>query len=288
MGFIRSALPYILAIGGFLLPLFTLLKEWKEYESSKLRRAVLIALCAVTILSLVALHQDNLEKAQSEGKVIGLGKEISGLEGQVKASNKAQSDNTALFLGSLKDLSQRVSDLQSQVTTEALQKKLASVQEALQSTQKALAPGPKAQLSFSFDPPVNSPDGQRVSPSREITLPVSAEGIISVPFDILNSTEVDALDGEVTLAICQACKFVKDPEQFRRLPGEPEGTRNMPFQRILPKTIVHEAVDVIVPDGYANVSMGITYRCQTCDVPEAASQGTVHLARLGRDFLKSH
>jgi hypothetical protein len=70
---------------------------------------------------------------------------------------------------------------------------------------------------------------------------VSAEGAISVPFDILNTTEVDALDGEVLLAICQACKFVKGL-----------------FSEFFPRRLCIKPYNVIVPNGYANVSMGIT------------------------------
>jgi hypothetical protein len=271
--------PYLLAAATIALAVFELIKDWDDYRNSWLKISALGAMCLIAVLTFVSLHQDNQDKrAQRE--------DAKKLEGEVEAANKAQTNNTVLFLSQFKDLSQQVSTLQTEVKTDTLQKKLATVQAELQSTEKALAPGPKAQLSFSFDPPSYSPDGKQSFPSTEITLPVSAADTISVPFDIMNTTEVDALDGEVTLVICKGCKFVKDPDEFRQLSGQPDGARNMPFARILPKSMVNKTVDVIVPKGYADVILGITYRCKTCDVPKDVSQGTVRLARLGRDFPK--
>jgi hypothetical protein len=77
-----------------------------------------------------------------------------------------------------------VSDLQTQVATEALQKKLASVQAELQNTQKALAPGPKAELSFSFAPFPNTPFGQPIVLVTDKTLPLNVDGSVHIDFEL--------------------------------------------------------------------------------------------------------
>jgi len=268
--------PYILAAATIAFAGFALVKDWDDYKHSWLKVGVLVAMCIISILTFVSLYQDNADKQSQRNTA-------RKLEGQVEAANKAQTNNTALFLNSFKDLSQQVTELQTQVKTDALQKKLARVQAELQSTEKALAPKPKTYLSFSFNPVSYSPDGKHTLPSTEITLPVSGDGVIHVPFNIMNTTYIDALEGTVNLVICDDCKFVKDPEGFTRLTHQPETQRSMPFERILAKSTVGETVDISVPEGFANVLMGIQFRCTTCVVTAETSSGTVHLKR---DFVK--
>lgn len=277
MNFIRDALPYILVVGGFLLPLFTLLKEWKEYENSKLRRAVLIVLCVITVLSLAALRQDNEDKEQAKRRAAALGQEISSLQGQVTAFSKAQADNTTQFLRSFNDISQKVARLQTEVTTEALQTKLAKLQAELQTTQKALA-APKTSLTFTFYP---FEKGQQ--PITDVVLPVDSNGSVHVQFAIMNTTRIDALDGGVNLVICDECKFSTEPSGFTKLQGEGATERYMTFEHILAQTMVVEAADVIPPKKAFQFDFGIQYRCRTCRIPSHPILGTV---RLQREFLK--
>jgi hypothetical protein len=128
------------------------------------------------------LTQEESVKQQRENE--RLRENIKGLEGQVKATNDALGENTKLFLGSFKKLSDELGNLRTQVKTEELQKKLATMEAELQKTQKALAPGPKAVLAFSFEPFINPPAGSStpVVLATDMKLPVLADGSVHVEF----------------------------------------------------------------------------------------------------------
>jgi hypothetical protein len=232
----------------------------------------------------MSLYLDFEEKRETAGTISRLEGQVKGLEGEVKAAHNAQTDNTQLFLESFKKLSAEVSNLQTQVKTEALQKKLATMEAELQKTQKALAPGPKAVLAFSFSPFINPPlVGSPVPlpvPVTDVTLPVLADGSVHVEFTVLNVSDVDALDGQLTLQICDDCKFAKEPPGFQKLAGQSDTERNWGFQGILVRTFLRiMTVDVTVPPKATRIPVGITYRCRTCILPEKPSTGIVRLVR---------
>jgi len=129
MSWFFSAIPCLLAIGTIVLGLLALLKEWEEYKNPRLRIAVGCVLVIVGLLTVVSLYLDSKEKREAASNINRLEGQVKGLEGEVKAANTAQKENTQLFLDSFKTLSERVSELQTQVKTEALQKKLATVEE---------------------------------------------------------------------------------------------------------------------------------------------------------------
>jgi hypothetical protein len=80
-----------------------------------------------------------LSKTNATNAINALKTEVAGLHGQVKAADDAQTQNTKVFIESLNRLSDKVRDLQTQVTTEDLRKQLASVQDDLHKTQKGVA-----------------------------------------------------------------------------------------------------------------------------------------------------
>jgi hypothetical protein len=277
-----SVIPYLLPVVTLVLGLLTLLKEWEEYKNPRLRIAVGCVLIIVGLLTIMSLYLDFEETRETAGTISRLEGQVKGLEGEVKAAHNAQKDNTQLFLESFKKLSAEVSNLQTQVKTEALQKKLATVESELQRTQKALAPGPKAVLVFSFFPFINPPAGSSapVVPVTDIKLPVLADGSVHVEFTVLNLSDVDALDGSITLQICDDCKFAKEPAGFRKLAGQSDTQRYMEFKRILTRVSLETmTVDVTVPPRFDRFLVGIVYRCRTCVVTEKVSTGTVHLVR---------
>src|SRR5207244_5392518 len=107
--------------------------------------------------------------------------------------------------------------------------------------------------------------GTPVEPITEVTLPVLADGSVHVEFTVLNLTDVDAVDGHITLHICDDCKFAKEPAGFRKLAGQSDRERFMDFQRILARVSVHTmSVDITVLPKATRIVMGITYRCRTC------------------------
>lgn len=103
--------------------------------------------------------------------------------------------------------------------------------------------------------------------------------------DVGNATEVDAVDGEIILSVRDACKLVKIPDGFVRREGQPEQTINMPFARVLAKSVLPRiSLDLAVPPSqYEDVSVGMTYRCRTCVIEPA---GLIILARLHRDTVQ--
>jgi hypothetical protein len=46
-------------------------------------------------------------------------------------------------------------------------------------------------------------------PATDVTLPVSADGTVHAHFTVFNTSEIAAVDGELTLQICDQCKFAK-------------------------------------------------------------------------------
>jgi hypothetical protein len=276
-----NAFPYFLPVVTLILGLLTLLKEWEEYKNPRLRIAVGCVLIIVGLLTIVSLYLESEEKRQAAETISRLEGQVKGLEGEVKAANTAQKENTQLFVDSFKKLSDEVSNLRTQVKTEPLQKKLETVEAELQRTQKALDP-PKAVLSFSFFPFINPPAGSRtpVTPVTDVTLPVLADGSIRVEFTVLNLSNADALDGSITLQICDDCKFAKEPPGFRKLAGQSDTQRYMEFKRILTQVSLETmTVDVTVPPRFERILVGITYRCRTCVVTEKVSTGTVRIVR---------
>ena len=168
------------------------------------------------------------------------------------------------------------------MVTEALQKKLANVELELQKTQKALAPSPKASLAFSFEPFNNPPAGSGASavPATETRLPVLPDGTVHIVFTVINLTDIDAVDGELTVVICDDCNFAKEPAGFRKLVGQPDRQRNMRFQRIFARTSLQNiTLHLVVPPMVTRIEIGILYRCRTCVLADRPSRGIVHLLR---------
>jgi hypothetical protein len=221
-------------------------------------------------------HSQREEKAETARKSQ---QNIDDLKGQATAAQQAQADNTQHFLEQLQQLSNKISELQTKAATEELKSQLATVKGELEKTQKALAPAPKATLLLTFPgyiPPTET------TPSfvlrTEMTIPATADGNVTVPFTVVNSTDADAVDGELTVLVCDACKYVKDPEGFRHLPSAPEAQRYMAFGRILASTVVWEQqMELIIPRRVQNFDIGMRYRCRTCILHKTTQMITVHV-----------
>ena len=259
--------------------LFQLKKEWDEYSKHKwLRRFVLAALVTVGALTFVSLHFDDKTKAEERTKSDG---DIRELKSKVQAANDAQTDNTKLFLKSFGDMSKEVGNLKAEVKTEALQKRLASVQADLQKTQKALAPGPKAELSFTFIPFNNPAANSPVSPTpiTDIDLPMNPDGSVHVEFGAVNMTSVDAVDVDLNIVICDQCKYAKEPANTVKLAGFADTIRLLHAPHVHALQVLTPIVlDIIVPADTMNVEVGFTYRCSTCTVTRLTSGGMVHIS----------
>lgn len=271
-GFFGSV-PYLLSLGTILLGLFEIIKDREDYKKARLSRPVAVIFVIVGALQIVSLRRDAQDRRDAE-------KNISDLAGQVKAANKAQTDNTALYVDSFGKMSDKLSGLEVEVRTDALQKKIGTLQSELQNTEKALAPGARAQLSFTFLPLTKAPLGetQAFLTSREVV--PAADGTVHLEFTVANNTEVDALDGDLSLFICEYCKYAKEPELFTKLPTGTLQERTYHFSQILARTIFAPmSVDVLPPPFARSFTLGVMYRCRTCVLPKSAKgiEGTVQI-----------
>ena len=254
-----------------LLALFYLLKDWDAHKTSLRRLIVLFLIIGIGVGGMFSNYFTVKKYNDQHQKDQGL---MAGLQTAVETANKNQEDNTKHFLDAFGKLSQKVSDLQTQVNTAQLRKEAEQLRVELAATQKALIP-PKATLNFTFPRP--RPDAPLL---RTITLPVE-NNIVHVEFAIKNDTDVPALDGQITLRICNLCNFASEPPNFRRLEGQPDTQRTLKFDRILPRTQVNiHSVDVQVPQEIKQIDFGITYRCRNCVLSDPRDNiGTIFLSR---------
>jgi hypothetical protein len=154
-------LDYILPIAACFYALLQLAKDWEKHET-KLRRTA--ALVLVMLLGVGSAINTYYSKSRAVKRHSDDQAKIAELKKAVEVSSQDQRSNTEQFVTAFGSLSKKVADLQTQVKTEKLQSKLAEVQSDLQKTQKALAPGPKAELAFTFLPFNNPPATSSASP----------------------------------------------------------------------------------------------------------------------------
>jgi hypothetical protein len=263
-----------LSVAVTIIALFQLWKDWKAH-AHPLRRWILLGVilfCGVGNVYMVWKTGKQHEADQQN---------IAGLKQAVDSATQSQESNTHQFVDSFGKLSQKVSDLQTEVRTEALQKKLATVQLELQNTQKALAP-PKAKLLFTFLPYDVGVLGQKgVVPNTDVTLPRNL-GIVHVEFTVLNPTEVEAENGQITVIICQECRYAREPDGFTKLDDRPDYERYVPFSVIRAKGQYQTLrLDLFVPLQLKHVPVGVNYRCHNCDIVRSNDGlfGMVHIQK---------
>jgi hypothetical protein len=270
-------LNYVLPIAASFIALLQLAKDWGAHQTTWRRGAALLLIMLFGVGSAINIYYSSQRAAAQHANDQA---EIQGLKTSVETANQAQKANTAQFLDAFAKLSKEVQDLQTQVTTEKLQSKLMGVQAELQKTQKALAPGPKAELSFTFAPFPNVPPGQPIILVTEKTLPLTADGSVHVEFEIVNTTDTDAVDTEINFQICNACRYAKEPDGLKKLPGLGDTQRYLYIRDILAKMAYKTMeVDVIPPPLDQSFLVGIEYRCHTCVIPKQPSSGIIHILR---------
>lgn len=274
-------LDYILPIAACFYALLQLKKDWEKHETKFRRTAALVLVLLLGVGSAINTYysESRAVRQHSDDQA-----KIAELKKAVEVSSQDQKTNTEQFVTGFGALSKQVADLQTQVKTEKLQSRLAGLQADLQKTQKALAPGPKAELTFSFVPFNNPPltESTNGSPVTETTLPLSLDGTVHIDCTVLNMTEVDAANVELTLLICDhGCKFAKEPEGLTKLAGMKDTERYLSLPHLQPmqayKTI---GLDIIPPAAAKAMEVGFTYRCTTCILSRKTSNGIVHI--LGR------
>jgi hypothetical protein len=282
-----DAAPYILAAGAILLGAFEIIKDWKDYKSSWLKMAVATVFIIVGAVSIASLYHEGRAKKETELENKQAAQrseqEMQSLRRETEAANLAQVANTKLFLDSLSKMSSQVSDLKTEVKTEALQKRLGDVQSELAATRKALAPGPKAELIFTFVPFFNPAAPADPIPSKEVTLPLKGDGSVHFEFSPINPTDVDATDVGLDFYICDVCKYAKEPDGFTKLKLMTESERFLPIPHLHALEALNPiGVDMIVPRGATRIVVGFSYRCNACSLHvglTAATSGTINIDR---------
>jgi hypothetical protein len=225
-------------------------KDWNSYNPKSIRYLLLLAVFIACGWGILYQDQQMRDKATASARA--------------DTARTAQQDNTAAFTKSFSALSTELGDLKTKLTTEDLQKKIVTFQAKLD---KALNPL-QAKLAFSFAPfkTVKVDDSHNSGePVTEKTLSLSPDGNLHVDFTVLNLTDVDAIDGEMTLQICDVCKFAKEPAEFSKLAGQDERQRHKTFDRIHSKVAFYTlSADITVPAGSKDVALGMYFRCNTC------------------------
>jgi hypothetical protein len=273
-GWFLASVPYLLAVGSILLGLFEIIKDREDYEKARLNKPVAIIFVVVGVLQIISLLRDASDRKEA-------GKNISDLKGQVTAANKAQTDNTALYIESFGKMSTKLTALETEIRTDALkqqnqelQKKIGGLQTELQSTEKILN-GPKASLTFTFAPYQNGPTG--ITPITDITLSKQPDGTLHFEFSILNNTDVDATQITINLVICDLCRFAKESPELSKVRGLSENRRFAEIPILHAKELFRVlGVDVIVPSSLGGIEVGFEYRCHSCSLDNKYSKGTIH------------
>jgi hypothetical protein len=262
---------YILIVGTVLLGLFSLYKDWQNYKHPWIRRAVAVVLVIMGAGSTIKQFRDNSAAQNRENNATA---SINALKSEVAALHGAQAENTKAFLQTLNGLSERVREMQTEVKTDQLQKKLANVQADLQRTQKALAPEPKPNLLFTFFP--FALDKDPPTPVTSVSLPLNPNGTVHVEYAVMNNSNKAMGEGQFSILICSRCRFASEPKDFYRYPGQDETVRSFNFSHLWGMTFFSPfSVDIIPPVGITTFPIGFDYRCADC-VPQKQT-GTVHL-----------
>jgi len=267
---LQHAGPYFpVALPGLIALKQLLFKDWRNYKPLW-TRWIPFALIAISLAwAIIYQSQQIREKAAAAARA--------------ETAEQAQKTNTEIFARSFKGITDELGEIKTKVATEPLRQEIAGLQSKLLATQKALDL-PKATLEFSFVPyniVKTDKSHNAYSPVTETTLAPAADGSLHVEFTVFNTTDADAIDGEMTLQLCDICKFAKEPPEFKRLPGQLENQRNKQFDRILSKTVFYTlSADIIAPPGSGpDVAIGMYFRCKTCIRREEPYRGTIHLSQ---------
>lgn len=237
-----------------------LFPDWFTKTNYLVRWCLGIVLLVAMVFSLRSLYNSNQQHKEDIGKIDLLNQKIADSEKRqetnAKLFVKGQNDQSDLFAKNYGNLSDKLRDVEVGVKTADLRETVASLQRELKATQTALIV-PKATLLLSAqdtDPP-----------SLAASLPENA-GIVHVMFTVFNLSDVDAIDGELVLMICDSCEFVTVPNGFDKpTEGDLATQRNFQFKQIPAHSKTYRMkFDVKVKDRLPSFKYGIKVSCRTC------------------------
>ncbi len=134
MSIFSGSLSYILLVGTILLGIEEFLrKRDDEFKDKRRMKGVFAGLILMGVLNLASLYHDNDEKERKEKKAekdnAALQRNVAILQGKVDIATQAQNtaiqaqkDNTAQYLTKFGQLSDKVNELKTEVTTAELQR----------------------------------------------------------------------------------------------------------------------------------------------------------------------
>ena len=252
LGYLSVALFVLISCAGFYPDIFV--------NQGKTLRISLGGVLVLAIgLALYSFREGNAQHSKDAGQ-------IDSLNLSVKIANDIQEKNAKLFIQGQKDvseefakkygdLSNKLAALQTGIETADLRKEADGLRAELKANQKAMVV-PKTVLTFSL----------KNSPTPVLAESLSAHnGIVHLSFLIINTTDIDALDGDVVLYICNACEYATVPPGFVKVSGALDNQRNLTFSRILAHTGLPEMeFDIKVPPSLQSFIVGAKVYCHTC------------------------
>jgi hypothetical protein len=258
-----DALPYTQAVAFTSIGVIGLLYK-DTYRHHGARRA---ALCLFVLLGCLMALNTYRERDAAQQAGIKTAGNFDGVNGRLDGLKKDLGDRVDKAGGSVGTLTDRFDIFEKKVRPDELRGEMNGMKTELENTQKALNP-PKVTLLFSFIPlKVIHIDAENTTgePVTEKTLTRTEDGSLHIEFTVLNLTDIDALDGEMTLQICDDCTFAKEPSEFKKLPGQDDHQRNKTFDRILSKVAFYTmSADINVSPLIRDIPIGMYFRCRTC------------------------
>ncbi len=248
---------YILNLATAFIAAFQLAKDWGAHKATW-RRAVVLSLIVVLAVGGTINTYFASRKAAASREADQL--VIKGLKTAVETANKAQSDNTALFVTSFGSLSRKLGDMETQVKTAGLQKEAAKLRAELESTQKALKP-PQAELVASLGEVTDTLENIGVT---ERSVQRGLDGTVSFTVKIVNTSTVQAKAVSIFLRVCEPCKFAEEPKEFIKPIGTEDYDRQMTTQLLAATTGIAVPLKIKPPEGKHRFELAVTLRCENC------------------------
>jgi hypothetical protein len=187
---------------------------------------------------------------------------ISGLKSAVDTANKDQEANTKVFVKSFDEMSQKLSGLDTQLKTAGLQKEAKELRSDLETTRKALSP-PQATFAASLGEVTETFDNINV---REIVGTRSLNGVVEFTITVVNTSNVQAKNGAITLRVCLKCEFAEEPKGFAIPEAQQVYDRARAFPSFEATTSLKIPLKVKVPPSPSRIEVDVTVRCENCTV----------------------
>jgi hypothetical protein len=261
--------PYILQLFLGTIALFGLFKDWKDYKEKihgfkSLPWVLLVITVAVIGMTLFETHNTRRETREKEQAAATKDAENAGqitvLTEQVRMEREENKHNSDGFRQSFDSLYRRYSDLASKVQNADLLREIKETRSDLKTTQEKLTQ-PKPRLIASFW----KANMERPDFKKEIDVVKAKDGSVSFEIVTLNESEVAALKGETNIRICALCKYAKEPEGSRQLPGAPDTDRALDFDHMFSSAMTQKLTLEVTPPSFAQrFTVDVHYACENC------------------------